>query len=281
MEKMVRLFNNDIFEVAVKLDNEEWIFDAKKIAKCLGITETKNSKEYVMWRRINQYLKPFGTTAENKDIPEIKKGDFIPESAVYKLAFKANNEVAEKFQDWLAIDVLPVLRTEGAYISDKYNHKILRSKIESTQEITEALNLVLPLLEKASVSPESIALTAKAFYKKAGIEMPFEIESDDTYLTVTEIAKYCGIYSWQGKPAAQAVSWIIKQINISNSDKKVLWEQRGGWQGNTIKYKRKIINSISEWLRKNNHPYEKQTGKSIIYGNKRYKIQLKNIDCSI
>ncbi|MFB8733859.1 hypothetical protein ACEQPO_07825 [Bacillus sp. SL00103] len=34
------------------------------------------------------------------------RGDFIPEPLVYKLAFKASNEVAEQFQDWLAIEVI-------------------------------------------------------------------------------------------------------------------------------------------------------------------------------
>ena len=36
---------------------------------------------------------------------------------VYKLAFKANNVLAEKFQDWLAVDVLPAIRKHGGYLT--------------------------------------------------------------------------------------------------------------------------------------------------------------------
>lgn len=47
MHKNIRTFKNDIFNLAVKLDNGEWVFDAERVAKYLGITESKNGKEYV------------------------------------------------------------------------------------------------------------------------------------------------------------------------------------------------------------------------------------------
>lgn len=102
-------FKNDLFEVAVKLDNGDIVFDVELVAKCLGFTETKNNKEYIRWRTVNGYL---------KFSQDVAKGDFIPEAAVYKLAFKASNEVAEKFQDWLAVEVLPSIRKHGAYMTD-------------------------------------------------------------------------------------------------------------------------------------------------------------------
>lgn len=106
----LQVFKNEMFEVSIQLENGEVLFDAEAVAKCLGITDVKNNTVYVRWNRVNDYLK-FATSGE------IKKGDFIPESAVYKLAFKANNEVAEKFQDWLAIEVLPSIRKHGAYMT--------------------------------------------------------------------------------------------------------------------------------------------------------------------
>lgn len=36
---------------------------------------------------------------------------------VYKLAFKANNSLAEQFQDWLATEVLPAIRKHGGYLT--------------------------------------------------------------------------------------------------------------------------------------------------------------------
>ena len=106
----LQVFKNEMIEVSIQIENGEVLFDAEAVAKCLGITDVKNNTVYVRWNRVNDYLK-FATSGE------IKKGDFIPESAVYKLAFKANNEVAEKFQDWLAIEVLPSIRKHGAYMT--------------------------------------------------------------------------------------------------------------------------------------------------------------------
>ncbi|KHO39183.1 hypothetical protein OR62_06750, partial [Clostridium tetani] len=95
-------FSKDgLFSLTVTLENGEILFDAETVAKSLGFTEIKNGKEYVRWRTVNGYL---------KFSQDVAKGDFIPEPAVYKLAFKASNEVAEKFQDWLAIDVIPNIR---------------------------------------------------------------------------------------------------------------------------------------------------------------------------
>ena len=123
MNEEMQIFKNAIFEVAIKLENGEWTFDLETVAKSLGFTENKNNKEYVMWRRVNQYLMPFGTSAEN--IHQVGKGDFIPEAAVYKLAFKASNEVAEKFQDWLATEVIPSIRKYGSFMTEDTIEKAL------------------------------------------------------------------------------------------------------------------------------------------------------------
>lgn len=114
-------FKNELFEVEAKEVDGQVLFDAEMIAKSLGLTEFKNNKEYVMWRRVNQHLTPFGTSAENS--PQVGKGSFIPESMVYKLAFKASNELAEKFQDWLAIEVIPSIRKNGYYKADTSDKK--------------------------------------------------------------------------------------------------------------------------------------------------------------
>lgn len=106
----LKVFKNELFEVKATIENETVLFDAETVARCLGLTEKKNDVEYVMWRRVNNYLKSVSA--------DVSKGDMIPEPMVYKLAFKASNETAEKFQDWLAIEVLPKIRKTGTYIPD-------------------------------------------------------------------------------------------------------------------------------------------------------------------
>lgn len=104
----LQVFKNDMFEVSIQMENGEVLFDAENVAKNLGFTTiAKSGNETIRWARVNGYL------PENS--PTVAKGDFIPEALVYKLAFKANNEVAEKFQDWLAIEVIPEIRKKGSY----------------------------------------------------------------------------------------------------------------------------------------------------------------------
>ena len=74
-------------------------------------TETKNGKVYttIRWERIN------GFSAECGFAHEWSKDDYIPESLFYMLGFKAGNDRALKYQQWLAMEVLPSLRRTGSY----------------------------------------------------------------------------------------------------------------------------------------------------------------------
>ncbi|MEN1938940.1 phage antirepressor KilAC domain-containing protein [Paenibacillus sp. 102] len=107
----LKTFKNKIFEVSAKFENSEVFFDVEQVSKSLGFTQKKNGKTYIRWDRVNSYLP--------KNSPLVGKGDLIPESLVYKLTFKANNEIAEAFQDWLAIEVLPTIRKQGVYMTDQ------------------------------------------------------------------------------------------------------------------------------------------------------------------
>lgn len=104
-------FENNLFLLEVKTESGESLFDVETVAKSLGFTQSKNGKDFVRWERVNDYLKKYS--------PQLGKGSFISEPMVYKLAFKANNALAEKFQDWLATEVLPQIRKHGMYATDE------------------------------------------------------------------------------------------------------------------------------------------------------------------
>lgn len=80
------------------------------VARGLGFTEKKGDIEYIMWRRIDKYLADFGfgTCAE--------RPVYIPENIFYRLAMKAKNETAEKFQALVADEIIPSIRCQGVYI---------------------------------------------------------------------------------------------------------------------------------------------------------------------
>lgn len=118
----IKTFSNDMFSILIKQENENNLFDLETVAKSLGLTQIKNGKEYVKWERVNKYLAKYLSPQVGNPTKylsqEVGKGDFIPEPMVYKLAFKAGNSTAEKFQDWLAIEVLPAIRKHGVYATD-------------------------------------------------------------------------------------------------------------------------------------------------------------------
>lgn len=91
--------------------------NAGDVARGFGFTktETKNGVKYesVRWARVHEYLSSFGFR------PNVGEDDFLPENMVYRLGFKASNEVAQKFQAVLADEVLPAIRRHGAYMTDQ------------------------------------------------------------------------------------------------------------------------------------------------------------------
>ncbi|KYG89035.1 hypothetical protein A0U40_13490 [[Bacillus] sp. KCTC 13219] len=147
----LKIFKNELFEVGAKVENDTVLFDAEHVAKCLGISRDMNGKEYVRWERVNSYLP--------KSCPEVGKGDFIPESMVYKLAFKASNDVAEQFQDWLAIEVIPSIRKDGGYIF--------------TTEEDDELTIMAKAMMIANKTMERQKRENKALHKQIEADAPF------------------------------------------------------------------------------------------------------------
>lgn len=130
-------FENNLFQLVVKTLNGESLFDVETVARSLGFTQTKNGKEYIRWETVNKYLRKYLSQ-------EVGKNDFISEPMVYKLAFKANNALAEKFQDWLATEVLPQIRKTGSYMN------VPRS-------FAEALRLAADLEEEKMMLEQKVA----------------------------------------------------------------------------------------------------------------------------
>lgn len=97
----------------------------ENVARGLGFTQTqkKNGVEYISirWETINRYLEDIGFP--NK----LGKDDFIPENIFYRLAMKAKNETAEKFQALVADEIIPSIRKNGIYATDNVIDEILNN----------------------------------------------------------------------------------------------------------------------------------------------------------
>ncbi|HVI43142.1 MAG TPA: BRO family protein [Anaerovoracaceae bacterium] len=77
-------------------------------ARGLGFTQSKNNVEYVRWETVHGYLSEMGFS-------QLVGKEFIPENIFYRLAMKAKNETAEKFQTLVADEILPAIRKTGSY----------------------------------------------------------------------------------------------------------------------------------------------------------------------
>lgn len=167
------------------------------VARGLGFTREKNGTEYVMWDRVMKYLTEIGfhTCAEN-GIPTCRHSDYIPENIFYRLAMKAKNETAEKFQAKVADEIIPSIRKHGIYATDNVIDQILDNP-----------DFGIELLTKLK---EERAARVEAERKNAIL-----MHVNKTY-TMTEIAKELGMKS-------------AIQLNKLLAEKKIQYQVNGTW----------------------------------------------------
>lgn len=112
----LKVFNNAELGLQVRtIQNDDGSISINAEDTAIGFgwckKEKKNGREYtsIRWATLNGYCKEFGFANE------LAKDDYIPESLFYRLGMKANNAVADKFQNWLAMKVIPDIRKNGSY----------------------------------------------------------------------------------------------------------------------------------------------------------------------
>lgn len=81
------------------------------VARGLGFTDSSKNGEYVRWARVDKLLGDIGFATCGE------RPDYIPENIFYRLAMKAKNETAEKFQALVADEIIPSIRRTGGYIA--------------------------------------------------------------------------------------------------------------------------------------------------------------------
>ncbi|MGG7176229.1 phage antirepressor [Clostridium paraputrificum] len=114
MNNQLQIFKNEKLNLDVRtIKNEDGSIsiNVEDTAIGFGWYQIKGGKKYPKWERINSFIKEF----ENS--PLVGKGDYIPESLFYMLGMRANNKVAQEFQKWLAVEVIPKIRKTGGYIA--------------------------------------------------------------------------------------------------------------------------------------------------------------------
>ena len=143
-------------------ENGKAYLKLETVARGLGFTQEKNGAEYVRWDRLEEYLSELGFPHK------WGKDDFIPENVFYRLAMKAKNETAEKFQAFVADEVIPSIRKHGAYMTPKTLQEMLDdpgAMIEVLQRLKEEQARRKELETENAVKDQQIAeLQPKAGY---------------------------------------------------------------------------------------------------------------------
>ena len=122
--------------------NTAWL-NAEDVARGLGFTQIKNGVEYPRYDRISAWLREYGFPRD------VGKNDYIPENMFYRLAMKASNETAQKFQATVADVILPAIRKNGVYMTLEAAEKILYNPdfiIGLAQQVKDA-NAKIALLQ--------------------------------------------------------------------------------------------------------------------------------------
>lgn len=162
----------------------------ENVARGLGFTRIAASgNEVIMWSRVEKYLEDLG-------VHTCAHEDFIPENIFYRLAMKAKNETAEKFQALVADEIIPSIRKNGIYATDNVIDEILNNPDFGIELLTK-----LKKERQARVEAE----------RKNAILT----HVNKTY-TMTEIAKELNLKS-------------AIQLNKLLADKKIQYSVNGTW----------------------------------------------------
>ena len=114
------------------------------ISRKLGFTQrTRNGNEIVRWERVEKYLivlnfiAPTNGCTENQGNISDRLPEYIPENMVYRLAMKANNQLANSFQEKLANEIIPMIRRTKMYMAKSLWDRLISHPSELGKVFTE------------------------------------------------------------------------------------------------------------------------------------------------
>ena len=150
------------------------------VARGLGFTQTKNGVEYVRWETVDKYLSELGFPNKlGKGVPTCGHDSFIPENIFYRLAMKAKNEAAERFQAKIADEVIPSIRKHGMYATEVTIERMLGDP--------DAMIKVLTALKEEREQRK--ALESKVETDRPKVLFADAVSASDTTILIGDLAK--------------------------------------------------------------------------------------------
>lgn len=230
MNNQLQIFKNEKLNLKVEaIQNKDGSISISAEDTAIGFGWFDNSKSAtsgaqllkVRWARMNKYI------SELNFSQHVGKGDFIPESLFYLLAMKANNKVAQEFQKWLAVEVIPAIRKNGAYMTELKGQEkmfqLLRNEVNGI--VNEIVSLkVKEIEEKCSdyYRPTHFDKTNISSYikKRLGITKA----NDEYELVKQRVLLRLGANKWEDIPVEElreSLNIIDESIRIVKLDRPI------------------------------------------------------------
>ena len=232
---------------------------SKTIQDCIKAEDFEIEQEYDVLKgnEFNDFVTTLNVVANNIISNKARSITIFYEDGLYGFLQYTDKPIGVQFRKWLRREVLPSIRQTGAYITNNANPEKLREKASEIEKLQLAYNstsMLKELLDGAGFDNKSKLLTAKTLYKKAGIDLPIEINEEEHYFDTKQIASKLKIYSKSNKPAQLADCEIIKKIDLEENEVKGVWETNGSWTGTVNKYTKSVIDKVRNWIEENNRP---------------------------
>ena len=236
-------------------DGKAWL-NAADVARELGWTQAKNGVEYVRWETINGYLKEFGFPKN------VGKDDFLPENMLYRLIWKSRDEKALKFQDKVADEILPTIRSTGSYTLKPKAITPFADKVVDIGETARALEKYITGLKSGMALAQAIA------FAEVNDNMNYEpikqllppADHKTGYLNATQIGERLGL--GKGAVAGRKANVVIKDCALQVkegpdwrlTDKGTAYGEempysRNGHSGYQIRWNESVLEILEENLR--------------------------------
>lgn len=226
MNKEIQLFKNEKLNLnvrAIRNEDSSISINIEDTAKGFGFIQkqNKNGKQYtsVRWETVKKYCEECGFP--NK----LGKDDYIPESLFYLLGMKANNKVAQEFQKWLAVDVIPSIRRTGSYTNNQNSINEFKGQLTTfiNDMFEEKMKDVKEYYKIKSKSKSDISSYIK---KRLGI-----LRADDEYEQVkARVFFVLGITKWEDldidnyKSILPVIDESIRIVKLDRPQQIGIWD---------------------------------------------------------
>lgn len=152
LEQIQKFSDSEVFSVTLENEPEKTKYWFRATDLCQILFAKGNSHKYVTLHCKEWQYREFQVGMGRPAL-------YVCESGVYRLILRSKAPVALDFQDWLTEEVLPKLRTSGAYVMPNITSEqleALKAEIATKENIISSLRYDKLMLNRASTDTYSL-----------------------------------------------------------------------------------------------------------------------------